>query len=54
MNWAARDDRLLGTLEEAQRGWIPSSFSVSPDGSAVLYQRTIRSGMDLMLIENFR
>jgi Tol biopolymer transport system component len=54
MNWATGDDRLLGTLEKYDRGGIPSSFSVSPDGSTVLYQRTVRFDMDLMLIENFR
>lgn len=53
MNWATGDDRVFGTLEK-YRSEVPSSFSVTPDGSAVLYQRIIKGGMDLMLIENFR
>jgi dipeptidyl aminopeptidase/acylaminoacyl peptidase len=53
LNWATGDDRLLGTLEQYNL-WIPASFSVSPDGTAVLYQRTVKLDMDLMLIENFR
>ena len=52
-NSATGDEQLLGTLERYDR-WIPASFSVSPDGSTVLYQRTVKVDMDLMLIENFR
>jgi eukaryotic-like serine/threonine-protein kinase len=48
------EDQVLGTLEKYDRGWRPSSFGVSPDGSAVLYRRATSSRMDLMLIENFR
>lgn len=45
-------DRLIGTLEQAV--FIPTGFAVTPDGKTILYERTVRSGSDLMLIENFR
>jgi hypothetical protein len=41
---------LVGTLE---RGGVSWGLAVSPDGK-FLYQRTVREGSDLMLIENFR
>jgi WD40 repeat protein len=45
-------DRVLGTLD---RFWAASNFSlaVSPDGKAIAYNRLLREGNDLMLIENF-
>jgi hypothetical protein len=42
--------QLLGKLEHAIQGGL----TVSPDGRTVLYTRTVNSGADLMLIDNFR
>jgi eukaryotic-like serine/threonine-protein kinase len=49
---ASGQDRVLGTLD---RFWAPDSFSlaVSPDGKVIVYNRLLREGDDLMLIENF-
>jgi Tol biopolymer transport system component len=49
---ASGQDRVLGTLD---RFWGPdsSSLAVSPDGKVIVYNRLLREGDDLMLIENF-
>jgi len=46
-------ERFVATLQEYQNH-MPSGFAVSPDGRAILYNRHVSSGEDLMLIENFR
>jgi Tol biopolymer transport system component/DNA-binding winged helix-turn-helix (wHTH) protein len=45
--------RLLGTLEKFSSD-ATAGLSVSPDGKAFLFARPVRTGADLMLIENFR
>ena len=47
-------DREVGTLEQYHLGLITAEFAVSPDGKTILYTRTVSSGADLMMIENFR
>jgi dipeptidyl aminopeptidase/acylaminoacyl peptidase len=47
-------DRLLGTVENYSSVAWPMGLAVSPDGKTVLYNRVVRDGADLMLIENFR
>jgi hypothetical protein len=45
-------DQRLGTLDGLTVR--PLGLSVSPDGNAIVYPRQVRTGADLMLIENFR
>jgi Tol biopolymer transport system component/DNA-binding winged helix-turn-helix (wHTH) protein len=45
--------RQLGKLEGYENR-LPSGFAASPDGRTFLYNRVVRRGEDLMLIENFR
>jgi Tol biopolymer transport system component/DNA-binding winged helix-turn-helix (wHTH) protein len=47
-------DRDIGRLAAYQYADVPSGFAVSPDGSAIVYARLVHSGVDLMMIENFR
>lgn len=47
-------DREVGTLEQYHVGSLRAGFAVSPDGKTILYSRTVHSGADLMMIENFR
>jgi hypothetical protein len=47
-------DREVGTLEEYHIDLLTAGFAVSPDGKTILYVRTVSSGADLMMIENFR
>jgi hypothetical protein len=53
MNPATAVDQVLGRLDSFQRN-VPSGFTVSPDGTSILYTRQVSEGVDLMLIENFR
>ena len=53
MNPATGVDRVLGGLDRFQYN-VPSGFSVSPDGTSILYMRGVAERADLMLIENFR
>lgn len=50
---ASGQDRVLGTLD---RFWAPgaSPLALSRDGKVIVYNRLLREGTDLMLIENFR
>jgi Tol biopolymer transport system component len=56
LNLATGEDRVLGRLEQFERSPILLSLglSISPDGTSVLYPRTVNEGSDLMLLENFR
>jgi len=47
-------DREAGRLENYTYARTPGGFTVSPDGRTILYERQIRSGSNLMMIENFR
>jgi len=47
-------DREVGKLEQYHVGLLTAGFAVSPDGKTILYSRTVSSGSDLMMIENFR
>ena len=47
-------DREVGKLEQYHVGLLTAGFAVSPDGKTILYSRTVSSGADLMMIENFR
>jgi len=47
-------DREVGKLEQYHVGSLRAGFAVSPDGKTILYSRTVNSGADLMMIENFR
>jgi Tol biopolymer transport system component len=47
-------DRLLGTLEKYSDFAAPMGLAVSPDGETILYDRVVKDGADLMLIENFK
>ena len=47
-------DREVGKLEQYHVGLLTAGFTVSPDGKTILYSRTVSSGADLMMIENFR
>jgi Tol biopolymer transport system component/DNA-binding winged helix-turn-helix (wHTH) protein len=47
-------DREVGKLEQYHGGLLTASFAVAPDGKTILYSRTVSSGADLMMIENFR
>ncbi len=53
INPATGEDRLLGTLEKFYRN-LPSGFTVSADGTTILYTHHPGEAADLMLIENFR
>ena len=53
LNPSTGDDRVLGTLERYASGGF-SGLAVSPDGKVIIYNRFLREGHDLMLIENFR
>jgi hypothetical protein len=46
-------DQVLGTLEMFER-FGNGRVGVSPDGRTILYTKAVRTGSDLMLIENFR
>jgi serine/threonine protein kinase len=53
INAATGQDRVLGTLEKfGTTGTF--GLAVSPDGNVIVYERVLREGHDLMLIENFR
>lgn len=45
-------DREVGRLPRFE--YDTPAFTVSPDGRVILYARTVRSGADLMMLENFR
>lgn len=47
-------DREAGRLEQYHVSVLTPGFAVSPDGKTILYSRTVSSGADLMMIENFR
>ena len=47
-------DRVLGTLEHFPPDTSHVNFAVSPDGKDILFLGLVRSGGDLMLIENYR
>ena len=47
-------DSEVGMLEQYHLGLLTAGFAVSPDGKTILYGRTVSSGADLMMIENFR
>jgi Tol biopolymer transport system component len=47
-------DREVGRLEQYHVRLLAAGFAVSPDGKTILYSRTVSSGADLMMIENFR
>jgi Tol biopolymer transport system component/DNA-binding winged helix-turn-helix (wHTH) protein len=53
LNPSNGDDRILGTLERFSSISL-SGLAVSPDGKFIVYDRMVREGHDLMLIENFR
>jgi dipeptidyl aminopeptidase/acylaminoacyl peptidase len=53
INPATAVDQVLGRLDGFERE-VPSGFTVSPDGTSILYTRPVSQGVDLMLIENFR
>ncbi len=53
VNAATGEDRVVGTLEKfGTTGTF--GLAVSPDGNVIVYERVLREGHDLMLIENFR
>jgi Tol biopolymer transport system component/DNA-binding winged helix-turn-helix (wHTH) protein len=47
-------DREAGKLEDFSKQPTPGAFTVSPDGRVILYERLVRSGGNLMMIENYR
>jgi Tol biopolymer transport system component/DNA-binding winged helix-turn-helix (wHTH) protein len=47
-------DREVGRLEQYHVSLLADGFAVSPGGKTILYSRTVSSGADLMMIENFR
>jgi Tol biopolymer transport system component/DNA-binding winged helix-turn-helix (wHTH) protein len=47
-------DRLLGRLEHFPPGAMHVNLAATPDGKSILFKGIVRSGGDLMLIENFR
>jgi Tol biopolymer transport system component len=53
LNPETGEDRVLGTLEKFSNISL-SGLAVSPDGRVIVYDRMLREGHDLMLIENFR
>jgi Tol biopolymer transport system component/DNA-binding winged helix-turn-helix (wHTH) protein len=54
LNPATGADRSGVKLENYSYQRTPGAFTVSPDGRVILYERKVRSGADLMMIENFR
>jgi Tol biopolymer transport system component len=50
---ATGNDRVMGVLEKYESGWV-FGLAVSPDGKVIVYDRALREGHDLMLIENFK
>jgi Tol biopolymer transport system component len=54
MDPATGKDREVGQLDQYHVGSLRAGFAVSPDGRTILYSRTVSSGADLMMIENFR
>jgi hypothetical protein len=53
LNPSSGEDRILGTLEGFSSISL-SGLAVSPDWKLILYDRMVKEGHDLMLIENFR
>jgi WD40 repeat protein len=53
LNPSSGEDRVLGMLERFSSISL-SGLAVSPDGRVIVYDRMVREGHDLMLIENFR
>ena len=51
---ATGSDREAGGLENYTYARTPGGFTVSPDGHTILYERQVRSGSNLMMIENFK
>ena len=47
-------DREVGRLEKYRYEPSTGAFTVSPDGRTLLCERLVRSGADLMMIDNFR
>src|SRR4051812_20572957 len=47
-------DRKVGSLEQYPVDVLGGGLAVSPDGKTILYTRTVSSGADLFMIENFR
>jgi len=54
LNPATGADRDAGKLENYDYQPTPGAFTVSPDGRVILYEREMRSGAELVMIENFR
>jgi Tol biopolymer transport system component/DNA-binding winged helix-turn-helix (wHTH) protein len=54
MNPGTGEDREVGKLEQYHVGSLRAGFAVSPDGKTIVYSRTVNSGADLMMIDNFR
>jgi len=54
MNPGTGKDREVAKLEQYHVGSFRAGFAVSPDGKTILYSRTVSSGADLMMIDNFR
>ena len=48
------EDREVARLEQYVVGLLSAGLAVSPDGKTILYTRTVSSGADLMMIENFK
>jgi hypothetical protein len=53
VNLMTGEDRVLGALERFSSASI-FGLAVSPNGKVIVYDRLLREGHDLMLIENFR
>jgi Tol biopolymer transport system component len=51
---ATGTDREAGQLENYSYQPTPGAFTVSPDGRVILYERLVRSGGNLMMIEHFK
>ncbi len=48
--FSSRTSQILTNID----GWIGLGLSVSPDRTAILFAKTVKSGANLMMIENFR
>jgi len=48
--FSSQTSRVLTSID----GAISIGLSVSPDRTAILFTKTVRSGADLMMIENFQ